>query len=305
MIGWQASTVLVVGLLHCCSPEPTLNTLAGLSSVTVTEDLAYADGARHTLDVYRPARPGSAPIVVFLYGGAWRSGTKAMYRFIGTSLAEGGAVVVIPDYRLYPAVRFPGFMEDAARAVGWTHANAARFGGDPRRMFLVGHSAGAQIATLLAMDDEHLHAVQLVPERDICGVVGLAGLYDFLPGTDEEVRQVFGPKANWARAQPGNFAAAHAPGMLLLAGSADRTVDPRNTLQLAARLRAAGAGVRGELLWGISHTAIIAAIAPPLVFLAPVRERLLDFVATRDCSDSRAVVAPAAGQEATRRRVPG
>lgn len=269
---------LVVLLLHACKPFAALNLVAPRDGIVVTQNIEYAAGSRHTLDVYAPKRPSrKVPVVVFFYGGGWETGEKASYRFVGAALAARGLVTVIPDYRLYPQVQFPAFVRDAAAAVGWAHANVAQYGGDPRRLFLMGHSAGAHIATLLALDPEYLASIQLSPHRDICGVIGLAGLYDFPPLNDEE-RAIFGPVAIWPRSQPINYVSAGAPPMLLLAGRQDGTVDPGNTLRLAARLRQVGVPAEDELYAGISHTAIIASIGRPLAFLAPVREATLHFV---------------------------
>jgi acetyl esterase/lipase len=280
-MGAQPTTLLVVLLLHFCSPVAALNAVAPHDGVTVTQDIAYAEGQRHTLDIYTPdVTVTPAPVVVFFYGGGWETGDKGMYRFVGAALAERGVVVIIPDYRLHPAVQFPAFMEDGADAVAWAHANIARFGGDPRRLFLMGHSAGAQIATLLALDPEYLRAAGLTPDRDICGVVGLAGPYDFLAAASPAMKAVFGPEREWPRSQPINYVTRHAPPMLLLAGQADGTVDPGNTLRLAERLRGAGVAVQAELDPGISHRAIIAAVSEQLAFLAPVLEQTLRFVSS-------------------------
>jgi hypothetical protein len=131
-MGTQLGTLLIVLLLHFCSPIVALNALAPRNGIIVEEGIAYAEGQRHELDVYAPNQGAtSAPVVVFFYGGGWETGDRAMYRFLGASLAARGVVVVIPDYRLHPAVRFPAFMDDGAAAVAWAHMNAARFGGDP------------------------------------------------------------------------------------------------------------------------------------------------------------------------------
>jgi acetyl esterase/lipase len=193
-------------------------------------------------------------------------------------MAARGVLTVIPDYRLYPEVRFPAFMYDAASAIAWTRANAARFGGDPHRLFLMGHSAGAQIATLVALDPSYLRSVDLSPPRNVCGVIGLAGPYDFLPLHSDELKTIFGPESEQPRSQPINYVSAQAPPMLLLAGHDDDTVDPGNTLRLAAKLRAAGASVQEELYFGIGHKALIAAFARPLGFLAPARIAAVRFV---------------------------
>lgn len=268
-----------MALLGACSATSVLNALAPRDGVAVTRDIPYADGPRHKLDVYVP-RPASTPTptLVFIYGGGWESGSKAMYRFVGAALAARGVMTVIPDYRVYPEVRFPAFMDDAAAAVAWTQTHAARFGGDPDRLFLMGHSAGGQIAALLALDGTYLRAASLSP-RVIRGVIGLAGPYDFLPLHSETLKVIFGPEAERWRSQPINFVSPQAPPMLLLAGRDDTTVDPGNTTRLAARLRADGVMVDDELYAGVGHATLLGAFATPLTFIAPVREATLRFIA--------------------------
>ncbi len=295
----HAATLLMMVLLHLWSPIPVLNALAPRDGITATRDIAYAAGDRHTLDVYAPGpNTEPAPVVVFFYGGGWASGDKAMYRFVGADLAAHGLLAVIPDYRLYPEVRFPAFMDDAAAAIAWTRANAAKFGGDPQRLFLMGHSAGAQIATLLALDPGYLNSVGRSPRRDICGVIGLAGPYDFLPAANADVGDIFGPEANWPRSQPINHVSAEAPPMLLLAGQSDHTVDPGNTLRLAARLRAAGGDVQDTLYEGISHRAMIVTVSGALGFLAPVREATWHFVVAHSACGRLPSQSPAAASSA-------
>jgi len=275
----HAATLLML-LLAACSPTTVLNALAPRDGITVTNDIRYGDQPRRLLDVYAPQPSDKpAPVVVFFYGGNWDSGAKEMYRFVGAALAARGVLTVIPDYQLYPQVRFPAFMYDAAAAVAWTRANVARYGGDAGRLFIMGHSAGGQIATLLALDSTYLQSVDLSPQRDVCGVIGLAGPYDFLPLHSDELKDIFGPEPERQRSQPINYVSAQAPPMLLLAGSADDTVDPGNTLRLAAKLRAAGARVQDELYPGVGHKALIAAFARPLGWLAPTREAVVRFIA--------------------------
>ena len=150
--------------LAACSPVGILNAMAPRAGVVVHRDIAYEPGPRHALDIYVPARPVAAtPVVVFFYGGGWDSGDRGMYRFVGAALAAHGVLTVVPDYRLYPEVRFPSFMRDAAAAVAWTRDHATSYGGDAQRLFLMGHSAGAQIATLLALDGRYLRSAGVDP----------------------------------------------------------------------------------------------------------------------------------------------
>jgi acetyl esterase/lipase len=280
-VGAKAATFLVMVLMHLFSPNSALTWMAQKEGITVTNDVSYGTGPRHTLDIYVPEKlTASAPVVVFFYGGGWESGSKEMYRFIGYALAAQGLVVVIPDYRLHPDVEFPAFMNDAAEAVEWAHVNAARLGGDPDRLFLMCHSAGAQIATLLSMDPEYLLSVSASPEHYICGVIGLAGPYDFLP-LQRELKAVFGPEVNWPKSQPINYVSADAPPMLLLTGTSDGSVNYNNTLHLAERLRDKGAKVEDALYPGLGHTGVIAALSDTLTFMAPVRDATLSFIKKR------------------------
>jgi acetyl esterase/lipase len=278
--GLRAAILPLVLMSAACSPTSVLNAVAPRDGVTLTRDIPYQDGPRHKLDVYAP-RPSAppVPVVVFFYGGSWDSGSKNMYRFVGAALAARGVMTVIPDYRLYPEVHFPAFMNDAAAAVAWTRDNARRFGGDPRRLFLMGHSAGGQIATLLALDASYLRAEGLSAQHDICGVIGLVGPYDFLPLHSATLEAIFGPENERPQSQPINFVSAQAPPMLLLAGRDDDTVDPDNTLRLAARLRAVGGIVEDKLYPGVGHITLIAAFSGSLTFLAPVRAAALSFIA--------------------------
>jgi len=267
-----------------CSPVGLLNAMAPDDGIVREADIAYGPLARQHLDVYAPAPPRSAgrsyPVVVFFYGGGWENGDRAIYRFVGQTLAACGVVTVIPDYRVYPEVTFPVFMEDAARAVAWTRGHIGTLGGDPDRLFLMGHSAGAQIATLLALDREYLRAAGM--SAPVAGVIGLAGPYDFLPLESTTLKAIFGPESEWMRSQPIAYVAPGAPPMLLLTGSYDTTVDPGNTQRLAARARAAGNSVTATVYPSIGHEMLIGAFARPLTFLAPVRRDVLDFIAAPD-----------------------
>ncbi|WP_371348123.1 alpha/beta hydrolase [Ancylobacter sp. IITR112] len=262
-------------------PVAVLNALSRLEPARVDTGLAYAEGARHRLDVYRPASGNGTdlPVVVFFYGGSWDSGERAMYRFVGAALASRGMVVIIPDYRVYPQVRFPTFVEDGARAVRWAKTHAARYGGDPDRLILMGHSAGAQIAALLSLDPKWLGAVGLDPQRDVAGLVGLAGPYDFLPLRSARLKAIFGPKAERWRSQPIHFATRAAPPAFLAAGERDTTVDPGNSTRLAERIRAKGGEADVRLYKGVDHRLIIGAFSPPLRLLAPALNDVTDFVA--------------------------
>ena len=168
---WLGRT-LMLPILSACSPVAALNALAPASGIVETKNVPYAAGDRHGLDVYAVEK-SNAPVVVFIYGGGWKEGDKSQYKFVAASLAARGFVTVVPDYGLYPAVRFPVFLQDAAAAVAWVKGNIARYGGDPRRVFLMGHSAGAHIAAMLTLDPQWLKADGVDVDRDIAGTVAL------------------------------------------------------------------------------------------------------------------------------------
>lgn len=251
-----------------CSPVRLLNAIS--PDRLVAGSVTYAGGPRRSLDVYAPDldRQSGRPVVVFLYGGRWDSGDKAMYRFAGGALAALGFVVVIPDYRVYPEIRYPDFLRDCAAAVAWTVGNAGRFGGTGAP-FVMGHSAGAYNAAMLALDPRWLGEVGLSPRADLRGMVGLAGPYDFLPLDTIELEHIFAPGQPLRTTQPIEYVDGRNPPMLLLAGRRDTVVRPSNSLRLAARIREAGGPVEQRLYPGIGHDEIIGAFAGPLRFLAP------------------------------------
>ena len=253
----------LAGLVGGCSPAALLNITVPRDGYAREADLPYGPDARQRLDVYRPHRPAERPCtVVFFYGGSWDSGSKADYLFVGQALAEAGHTAVIPDYRTWPEVRFPAFVEDGAAAVRWT---AAR--GDGRPLVVMGHSAGAHIALMLATDTPYLARAGF-DRRDLAGAIGLAGPYDFLPLTSPRLVEIFGSRDDPAT-QPITFARAPLPPALLVHGLADRIVLPRNSERLAGAWRAAGAPVELRLYPGVGHVDVVAAMASLLRARAP------------------------------------
>ena len=261
------------------SPARVLNAIAAIGNFQVKRDIGYAGGKRHQLDVYMPASAsGSAPVIVFLYGGGWEEGDKAIYSFVGAALAKSGFVTVIPDYRVYPEVRFPGFLRDAATAVRWAYDHAGEFGGDPSRIVLMGHSAGAHIAAMLTFERQWLAAVELDPARDLKGFVGLAGPYDFLPLHSETLKAIFGPPVQLPATQPIHFVDGTAPPAFLATGRVDTTVNPGNTTRMADRIRTHGGSVSVEIYAHVGHKTLIGAFSLPLQPLAPVLRDTVRFV---------------------------
>lgn len=260
------ATLLLLGssLLSGCQAAlfRSLNVTTGTSDVLVRHDVTYDEKQQLALDVYHPRDAHNAPVVVFFYGGSWKSGKRQWYRWAGEALAKKGMVVVIPDYRLWPTVRLDGFMQDAAHAVAWTHAHAGEYGGDPATLFLMGHSAGAHIGALLATDAHWLARVGMQP-RQLDGFIGLAGPYDFLPLKNPDFIDMFGnTHAAQLRSQPMHYVDGDEPPMLLQ-GTDDKVVWPRNAKSLAAALQRAGEPVELKLYPEIGHTAILLSLSRP------------------------------------------
>lgn len=215
-----------------------------------------------SMDVYKPrvAIAGKAPVVVFFYGGSWKRGTRDQYQFVGQRLADNGVLAVIADYRTYPSAMFPAFMDDAARAVRRVHDDAAGWGGDPDKLFIAGHSAGAQIAALLATDSRYLSAHGIEP-TELAGVIGLSGPYDF--DVTGDLVDVFGPPSMWPRAQAINFVDGNEPPFLLLHGKGDRVVEYADSVELAEKLRSNGIPAKLKLLPDAGHIKLLAGLYDP------------------------------------------
>ena len=271
---------------------PTVRSLysriVGDRGARIEAGVAYGPHARNTLDIYRPASGDEAgPIAIFIYGGGWRRGDKATYGFVGSALASRGITTVIPDYRLYPEVKFPTFVDDAARAYAWASANLARSGGKRRPIVLVGHSAGAHIAALLALDARRLADAGVGDDDRPAGLVGLAGPYAFDPTTFPTTKEIFAPALGTEDARPVTFAGVGSPPALLMHGLADTTVQLSNMRALTAALRAAGTSVRALELEGIGHTGLMLAISRPFRWRAPVLDEIEAFVRAIARSDQR------------------
>lgn len=239
--------------------------------------VAYGPHPRQRLDVYTPTGASAAPrpVIVFFYGGSWNSGTRSGYGFVGRALAARGFVTVIPDYRLVPEVAYPAFVEDGAAALRWVRAHAKDYGGDGGRIVLAGHSAGAYISAMLAVDGRWLGA----DRKAVRGFAGLAGPYDFAPFTTASSQAAFGAWPRPAETQPVTWADASAPPALLLTGAEDATVRPRNSEALAAALRKAGVAAEVRRYSGIGHVGILTAVARPFRGKAPVIDDVAAFAA--------------------------
>ncbi|MEO5628336.1 MAG: alpha/beta hydrolase [Thermomonas sp.] len=269
----MAATLLALLLSGC---EAAVFRFANRGLPPPSTTVRFAPDVGLSMDIYRPRQATSspAPVVVFFYGGSWKRGERAQYKFVGQRLADNGVLAVIADYRTYPQAKFPAFMDDAARAVRRVHDEAAGWGGDPDRMFIAGHSAGAQIAALLATDPRYLQAHGMQPKQ-LAGVIGLSGPYDF--NVTGDLANVFDAPALWPRAQAVNFASGDEPPFLLIHGTGDRVVEHVDSIQLAERLRAHGVPAILKLLPDAGHIATLAGLYDPK--RAPeVLTDILDFI---------------------------
>lgn len=280
LLAWAGSALAGVG-------SGVLNTLAVVRGHQGRADVAYGPLERQRFDVFVPGtsideadKATGAPLVIFIYGGSWNMGSRREYAFAGQALAARGFVVMVVDYRIYPEVRYPDFLEDCAKAVGYGLEHARELGADPRRVFLVGHSAGAYNAAMLALDPRWLRAVGHSPD-ELAGWVGLAGPYNFLPIGDPGVKLVFDWPQTSPDTQPINHVDDLARPLPVFIGAArkDSVVYPeQNSVPLVERLRARNAPVTLKIYDHVNHALLIGSLAWPLTAFAPVLDDTTAFM---------------------------
>jgi acetyl esterase/lipase len=276
-----ASTL--AALLAACSPLKLIDRLTPEDTYVGTADLAYGTDPAQKLDVYRPTAAvpvpaGGYPVVVFLHGGTWNSGDRRDYRFVGEALAVRGIVTIVVGTRLYPQVRYPDFLTDSAQALARAAREAPRFGGNVKRLFLMGHSSGAYNAAMVALDARWL-AAQGISPAVLAGWIGLAGPYDFYPIINPQAKPVFNHPDYPPDSQPIAFATKAAPRSFLGAAENDDLVNPeRNSKQLAGKLQAAGVPVTLKIYPHANHYTMIGVFARPLRLVDPVLDDVVAFV---------------------------
>jgi acetyl esterase/lipase len=239
-------------------------------------DHSYGPESRQKLDVYSPEEAKGRPVVVFFYGGSWTEGSRGLYRFVGAALAERGIVAVLPDYRLYPQVKFPLFLDDGALAVAWVQKHAQEFGGDPKRIVLMGHSAGAHEAAFLAYDQRVLQKAGARPEW-IVGLIGLSGPYALVPDT-KVLNSIFASPYTEADWQPLRFVTPRAPPTLLVHGTADGVVSIKHAERLRDVLQANHVRVETHFYPGKGHADTVAGFSVPARGRTPVLDQSVRFI---------------------------
>ena len=280
----MGSATLGVLALAGCTPAGLLNGISRLSGDSATRlavgGASYGPLPRHKLDVWVPARRSAAPlpVIVFFYGGGWVSGNRGDYGFAGRAFAAKGFVTVVADYRLVPQVRFPAFLEDGALAIKWTRDHIASYGGDPTRISLSGHSAGAYQAAMLALDPHYLRDAGVDP-KIVRAAALLATPADFYPFTEQRGRDALGAWPKPLETQPITFARANAPPMLLMHGTADTVVRPGNSKRLAAKLKRLGAPVDLRLYPGKNHVDLVKSLSPTFRGTTPALADSVAFLA--------------------------
>lgn len=270
-----AATLGLVG----CSPLGVLNVFvpADGGAEQVGDGVRYGPAERQRLDVYGPVEyEGAAPVVVFIYGGGWDSGRRQDYEFVGRALASRGFVTVIPDYRLVPEVRYPDFVRDGASAIGWVDENIDAYGGNPGRIGVAGHSAGAYIAVMLGVAPRYASDDAQAP-FPVEAVAGLAGPYDFLPLDVRATERAFGGADDLAATQPVNVIQEEGPPLFLATGLDDGTVLPRNTEALSQKARDVGRRVVEKRYNGVGHAGVLLALGRGFRSRAPVLEEMVAF----------------------------
>jgi len=266
-----------------CSMSTGQRLLIWGTDFTLRSAIPYGSDPRQKLDIYTPSRQPVRATVLFLYGGSWKSGARDLYRFLGQAMASRGYQLAVADYRLYPQVRYPAFVADAAAAFAWVKGNIARYGGRPDTVALMGHSAGAYNATMLAIDPSWLAPYGLKP-GDVLALVALAGPLSFNPAETDSTRDIFAGTPDISTARPIKLAAAggsSAPPMLFIHGAADTTVGAHNSQNMARAITDAGGSAELKLYQDAGHLGVITCFAWPLRWRAPCLNDVDQFLTAR------------------------
>jgi acetyl esterase/lipase len=276
-----------------------INKIITSGGLRVTRNVPFGPHPRHRMDIYQPpakrcatslreGRDESLPVIVYVYGGIWQFGDRRDYEFLASSLARQGFVVVVPDYRVFPDVIFPRFLDDKAAAVAWVFENIATFGGSADAVFLMGHSSGAYDVVMLGLDGKYLAAAGADAAR-IAGVIGMSGPYELQPSYDPVMHEIFSGPKDLRVFQPISYVREDAPPALLVHGARDVLIPPRNTAVLAGLIRAAGGAVETRIYPKLGHVGIVLACLPHFAWRGPLLREIVQFVA--DCRNQKSSAA--------------
>jgi acetyl esterase/lipase len=271
--------LMVGGLAYHFAALKVFNLLVSKdqNSELVASLVPYGADPDQTLYVFKPKQLAPRiPILVFVHGGSWQEGDAADYGFVGRAFAANGFVTFVINYRKHPQHPYPAFIQDVATSLKWVQANAAQYGGDAEKIFLVGHSAGAYDIALAVLDQRYLEETGTTG-KPIKGIATLAGPFDFLPLDSDITHEVFGKISDLESTQPINYVRKDAPPFLILHGTADTTVYPKNAKSLLKHLTDIGAPAKLIQYQNVSHVGILLAIAKPLRGNAPVLDDVVKF----------------------------
>lgn len=278
--------VLLLALLttHCTDASLLfLNTIARFGNYTSYKNIAYGENSNQKLDIYIPQNistieSSNVATVVFFYGGCWGACShlvKEDYQFIAQTLTKNNIITIIVDYRKYPAVLFPDIIKDAASSVEWVNKNIETYKGNSNNLYLMGHSAGAHLASMLTFNENYLNNTTY---KNIKGFIGLAGAYDFLPFDEPYQPALFAPPADYPKSQTINYINGTEPPSLLLYGNDDKRVKRRNILSLEKGIKHKKGTVVTHFYDGIDHTSIISALSIPFRASKPILNDILVFI---------------------------
>ncbi len=271
-------------LLSACTQTGVnlLNTFSNTGDYVVVKDITYGTKPQNKLDIYRPTQSQKnttnlTPVVVFFYGGCWgecNSLYKKDYRFVAQSFVSKGYTTVIADFRQYPNVSFQEIMTDTSQVIRWIANHISRYGGDANRIIVMGHSSGAHIASMLALNPQHLQGLH----KNIKGFIGLAGPYDFLPFDEAYQKTLFAPPQRYAESQPISVINSNAPPLLLLQGKKDTTVGQHNSVNLSRKAQTLGVKQQLIIYPQHNHVSILLALSRPLKTRSAVLADMLEFI---------------------------
>tara|TARA_B100001057_G_scaffold259112_1_gene259305 strand:+ start:3464 stop:4315 length:852 start_codon:yes stop_codon:yes gene_type:complete len=261
-----------------CSPLIFANPLSPYDGYKLESDVAYGIHRRQKLDIYEPLiQENNETIIMFVYGGSWRSGERSNYRFIAQRFVSRGYTTIVPDYRLYPEIQFPAFVDDIAKAIVWTSRRYEQKNNSPK-IILVGHSAGAHIVALLALDNRYLNRAG-ASKKIIRGWVSLAGPHAFNPLKTESTKPIFD---NFApiieQTKPITFARSDAPPGLLLHGRNDKVVYAENSVLLANAIKNERGQITLKNIDDVGHIEILLSITGHKLFDNSVKQEIFKFI---------------------------